>query len=103
MNNRSQHYRALRDTHLLYVMLRFTRTKLILFLFALNILVQNSSAQQSNTIYLLEHIIQSSQLNPAVRPACDLVVGIPFLNTLHFEAFNSAFSFNDIADRKSVV
>ncbi|MCF8225347.1 MAG: DUF5723 family protein [Bacteroidales bacterium] len=55
-------------------------------------------AQQSNTLFLMHSVPQSNQLNPAVQLRCKYFVGIPVLNTLHFNYSNTSFTFNDIAN-----
>lgn len=58
-----------------------------LFLFSL-------TAQQSNTLYFLEDIHQSSFLNPAFSPGQGFVVGLPFISGINI-GFNNDFKIKD--------
>jgi len=62
------------------------------------IVVPYASAQQASTMYLMQDIPQSNQLNPAVQPACKIFIGLPVLNTIHLNYSNDAFTYNDLAD-----
>lgn len=54
-------------------------------------------AQQSNTFYLMHNTPQSNLLNPAVQISCKYFVGIPVLNSSHFNYSNTAFTYNTLA------
>ncbi|MCA1747033.1 MAG: DUF5723 family protein, partial [Bacteroidales bacterium] len=56
----------------------------------------SAHGQQSNTLFLMHSVPQSSQLNPAVQPECRLFIGLPRINTLHFNYANSSFTYNDL-------
>ncbi len=61
----------------------------------------DSSAQQSNSIYLLHGIPQSSFLNPAVQIKCRWFLGIPGLSSLHMAYSNTAFTYKDLSEGNS--
>jgi hypothetical protein len=51
---------------------------------------------QSNTMYYLRGVPQSYQLNPATQPQCRFFIGIPVLNSIYFETYNSSFNITDV-------
>ena len=53
------------------------------------------SAQLSNSLYFMDRIPQSNQLNPAIQPLSNFYFGIPGTN-LELNAGNSAVGFSDI-------
>lgn len=56
----------------------------------------SAQAQQSNTLFLMHSVPQSSQLNPAVQPECRIFIGLPVLNTVYFNYSNSSFTYNEL-------
>lgn len=64
-----------------------------LFLF---ILVNASAQKMNNTLYLMQNVPQSNQLNPAIQPECKVFVGFPALSSVYFNYSNSSFSYSDI-------
>jgi Family of unknown function (DUF5723) len=62
------------------------------------VLAVQSSAQQSNTFYLLHDIPQSNLLNPAVQINCRWFVGIPGLSSTHVSYNNTAFTYKDLTE-----
>ena len=60
-----------------------------------------SSAQQSNSIYLMHGIPQSSFLNPAVQIKCRWFLGIPGLSNIHLAYSNTAFTYKDLTEGNS--
>src|SRR5512145_896765 len=54
------------------------------------------NAQQSNSLYFMDGIPQSNQLNPAVQPKCNFYFGFPGLSSFEINGGNSAISFSDI-------
>jgi hypothetical protein len=56
-------------------------------------------AQQSNSMYFMDRIPQSNQLNPATQPQCGFYFGLPGLSSLEFNVGNSAVSFSDILQK----
>jgi hypothetical protein len=53
-------------------------------------------AQQSNSLYFMDGIPQSNQLNPAVQPKYNFYFGLPGLSSFEMNEGNSAVSFSDI-------
>ena len=60
-----------------------------------------SSAQQSNSIYLMHGIPQSNFLNPAVQIECRWFLGIPGLSSSHVAYSNTAFTYSDLTEGNS--
>jgi hypothetical protein len=54
------------------------------------------NGQQSNTLFLMHDLPQSNLVNPAVQIPCKLYIGMPLLNSLHFNYSNTYFSYNDL-------
>jgi len=55
------------------------------------------TGQQASTMYLMHDVPQSNQLNPAIQPACRIIVGLPVLSTVHLNYSNDAFTYNQLA------
>jgi len=51
---------------------------------------------QSNTMYYLTGVPQSYQLNPATQPQCRFFIGVPILNSIYFETYNSSFNITNV-------
>src|SRR5208282_5074053 len=66
---------------------------LVVFLFV----QMKGYAQQNNSLYFMEGIPQSNQLNPATQPRFGLYIGMPALSSIEVNAGNSTFGFNDLA------
>ncbi|PKQ63379.1 hypothetical protein BZG02_08310 [Labilibaculum filiforme] len=64
---------------------------LILFL-SLSVAAQ----KMNNTLYLMQNVPQSNQLNPAIQPECKVFVGFPALSSIYLNYSNSSFGYNDI-------
>ncbi|HEX2934636.1 MAG TPA: DUF5723 family protein [Bacteroidales bacterium] len=58
-----------------------------------------SLAQQSNSMYFMDRIPQSNQLNPATQPQCGFYIGFPGFSSFEINAGNSAISFNDVLQK----
>lgn len=56
------------------------------------------SAHAQNTMYFMERMPQSNNINPAVIPDMKFHIGLPVLNTLAFEAYNSRFNYGELDD-----
>jgi len=70
---------------------RFTFLLLLVMTFLVRL-----EAQQNNTLYYMDRIPQSNQLNPATQPKCGFYIGLPGLSSLEINAGNTAVGFNDI-------
>lgn len=53
-------------------------------------------SQVSNTMYFMDRLPQSNQLNPAYQPKFDLYIGLPVLSTIQINAGNNSLKVNDI-------
>lgn len=67
-------------------------TQRIIVFLTVCILCLNLSAQECNTIYFMDRVPQSNQLNPAFQPKCDFFLGLP---NIDYNIRNS-FSLNDL-------
>lgn len=64
-----------------------------LFLF----FAQFAEAQKmNNTLYLMQNVPQSNQLNPAIQPECKVFVGFPALSSIYLNYSNSSFAYQDV-------
>lgn len=59
--------------------------------------------QVSHTLYFMDRIPQSNQLNPAIQPKCNFYFGIPVLSSFYFDLGNSSLSVNKILQYNSVL
>jgi hypothetical protein len=59
---------------------------------------RNSTAQQSNSMYLMHDIPQSNFLNPAVQIDCRWFLGIPGFSSTHISYSNTAFTYMDLTE-----
>jgi hypothetical protein len=65
----------------------------VLFLF----FTQFAGAQKmNNTLYLMQNVPQSNQLNPAIQPECKVFVGFPALSSIYLNYSNSSFAYKDV-------
>ncbi|MGQ1910794.1 DUF5723 family protein [Marinifilum sp. RC60d5] len=55
-----------------------------------------TSQKLNNTLYLMQNVPQSNQLNPAIRPECKVFVGFPALSSIYFNYSNSSFAYKDV-------
>src|SRR5689334_22213493 len=68
-----------------------------IFLLAIIIIsVIKSNAQQGLTLYNMDILGQSSQVNPSLIPANRMYIGIPMLSSTNFMFTNSGFTWRDI-------
>lgn len=58
--------------------------------------VSVSAQKMNNTLYLMQNVPQSNQLNPAIQPECKVFVGFPALSSIYLNYSNSSFGYNDI-------
>lgn len=54
------------------------------------------AGQQNNSLYFLDRVPQSIQLNPALQPSNTFYIGFPALSGFEINAGNNALGFNDI-------
>jgi len=67
---------------------------LVLVMFSL--VVSRAGGQESSTMYFMQGVPQSYQLNPATQPGCNFFLGFPGISPLQVFVENSAFSLKDI-------
>lgn len=53
-------------------------------------------AQNSQTLYYMNRIPQSNQMNPAIQPKCNFFLGLPAVSSLQFEAGNDRYTLSDL-------
>jgi len=74
-----------------------TIIKYTLLLFVGLILSNLTRAQKmNNTLYLMQNVPQSNQLNPAIQPECKVFLGFPGLSSIYVNYANNGFTYNDI-------
>jgi len=74
-----------------------TILKYTLLLFVGLIVSNLTSAQEmNNTLYLMQNVPQSNQLNPAIQPEGKFFFGFPGLSSIYLNYSNNGFSYNDI-------
>jgi len=74
-----------------------TIIKYSLLLFVGLIVSNLTSAQKmNNTLYLMQNVPQSNQLNPAIQPECKVFLGFPGLSSIYLNYANNGFTYNDI-------
>lgn len=54
------------------------------------------NGQVNHTLYFMDRIPQSNQLNPAIQPRCNFYFGIPVLSTAYIDVGNSSLSINKV-------
>ena len=72
------------------------RNCLLLVLVVFSLVVSRAEGQESSTMYFMQGVPQSYQLNPATQPRCNSFLGFPGLSPLQVFVENSAFSLKDI-------
>ncbi|WP_372752540.1 DUF5723 family protein [Labilibaculum sp.] len=55
-----------------------------------------SGQKMNNSLYLMQNVPQSNQLNPAIQPECKVFVGFPALSSIYLNYSNSSFAYNDV-------
>ncbi|MDE5424082.1 DUF5723 family protein [Ancylomarina sp. DW003] len=55
-----------------------------------------SAQKMNNTLYLMQNVPQSNQLNPAIQPECKVFLGFPGLSSIYFNYANNGFTYDDI-------
>lgn len=74
-----------------------TIIKYSLLLFVGLIVSNLASAQKmNNTLYLMQNVPQSNQLNPAIQPECKVFLGFPGLSSIYVNYANNGFTYSDI-------
>lgn len=69
----------------------------ILSLLVLNLcLLTTINGQNSQTLYYLNRVPQSTFMNPAIQPSCNFFLGLPVVSSLQMGVGNNALSLTDI-------
>ncbi len=55
-----------------------------------------SAQKMNNTLYLMQNVPQSNQLNPAIQPECKVFLGFPGLSSIYLNYANNGFTYDDI-------
>ena len=77
-------------------MIKFIYKTSIAGLIFLFLSVSASAQKMNNTLYLMQNVPQSNQLNPAIQPECKVFVGFPALSSIYLNYSNSSFAYSDI-------
>jgi len=78
-------------------MMHKTILKYSLLLFIGLMISSSISAQKmNNTLYLMQNVPQSNQLNPAIQPECKVFLGFPGLSSIYYNYANNGFAYDDI-------
>lgn len=55
-----------------------------------------SAQKMNNTLYLMQNVPQSNQLNPAIQPDCNVFIGFPGISSIYLNYANNGFSYGDL-------
>lgn len=69
---------------------------LLLAIIFLGVAVSASWAQHSQTLYYMQRLPQSTHMNPAIQPACNVYIGLPVINSLQLSGGNDRLTLADI-------
>lgn len=70
--------------------------KTILFTVGFMLSLQMALAQHSQTLYYMQRLPQSTQMNPALQPACNVYIGLPAINSIQVAAGNDRLTLADV-------
>src|SRR6056297_2094207 len=56
----------------------------------------NLSAQNSQTLYYINRVPQSNQMNPAIQPKCNFFFGLPAVSSLQLGLGNTRYTLSDV-------
>ncbi len=62
----------------------------------LGVTVLVSRAQHSQTLYYMQRLPQSTHMNPAIQPACNVYIGLPAINSVQLSAGNDRLTLADV-------
>ncbi|MCX7986923.1 MAG: DUF5723 family protein [Bacteroidales bacterium] len=79
-----------------------TRIKLFI---TLNFLlwINQLESQVNHTLYFMERIPQSNQINPALQPNCNVYIGLPGLSSFYFDIGNNSLNAKSIFQYNSTL
>jgi hypothetical protein len=70
--------------------------KLFLVLLVLHFFTEFATAQDSQTLYFMNRIPQSSFMNPALQPKCNFFLGLPVVSSLQIGVGNNRLALTDV-------
>lgn len=76
--------------------------KCLTFLLLFLIGGKNLFSQQNSTLFFMPGTPQTNFVNPAVTNDCKLIIGLPVLSSVHVNAGNSAFSYNQLSTKERI-
>ncbi|MDX9696579.1 MAG: DUF5723 family protein, partial [Bacteroidales bacterium] len=80
--------------------MRVTKKTYIAGLLVLNLwLVTSLNAQDSQTLYYMNRVPQSTFMNPALQPSCNFFLGLPVVSSLQMGVGNNTYSLTDIVKK----
>jgi len=62
-------------------------------------LLTNLQAQDSQTLYYMNRVPQSTFMNPAIQPTCNFFLGLPVVSSVQMGVGNNAYSLSDIVKK----
>ena len=68
----------------------------IYFVFLALLFAQASMAQDSQTLYYMNRVPQSTMMNPAMQPTCNFFLGLPVVSSIQVGAGNNRLSLTDV-------
>lgn len=72
----------------------------ILLALAIALLTASSVVGQTNSLYFLQNIPESNDLNPSLKPNCKWYIGVPGVNSVYFQEHND-LTYSDILYTKA--
>lgn len=72
------------------------RKKLLFTIISLLFFITPLFAQDSQTLYYMNRVPQSTLMNPAMQPACNFYLGLPVVSNLQIGAGNNRLSLTDV-------
>ncbi len=73
-----------------------TRKTLYLAVISVFVLFSQNSRAQTNTLYFMEEVHQSTYLNPAYQSSCNAFLGLPALSNINFDIAHNGFSYKNL-------
>jgi hypothetical protein len=70
--------------------------KLLFTIISLLFFIAPIFAQDSQTLYYMNRVPQSTLMNPAMQPACNFYLGLPVVSSLQIDAGNNRLSLTDV-------
>ena len=72
----------------------------IIITLALAFLIAPGVAAQTNSLYFLQNIPESNDLNPALNPNCNWYIGVPGINSIYLQEHND-LTYSDVIFTKA--